>query len=134
MAILVKNQSPRLIDEIWEMKEKNRPLLKLLFDIRNYCRDNFGKDVVITMIYRTDDEQDMIYRDNPKYQKKKFKSPHQFYHALDLRSRTFTQEEIDELVQYLNDTYNDSNYYRFTAMCHNVGHGDHFHVQYYKKG
>ena len=132
MAIQVKNQSQRLIDEIYELKKMNKPLLKLLFDVRDYCKQEFGKDVVLTMIYRTDDEQDSIYKNNARYQKKKFKSPHQFYHAFDLRSRTFTSEEIDQLVNYLNDKYNDSNYYRFTAMCHNVGHGDHFHVQFYQ--
>lgn len=133
MAIKVKNGSQRLIEEIWELKKMNRPLLNVLFDIRDYCRDNFGKDVVITMIYRTDDEQDMIYRDNERYQKKKFKSPHQFYTAFDLRSKTFTLNEIEELVNYLNQKYNNSNYFKFTAMCHNIGFGDHFHVQYQKK-
>ena len=134
MAIKAKNNSKRIIEEIWELKSKNKPLLKLLFDVRDYCMDMFEKDIVITMIYRTDDEQDMIYRDNNRYQKKKFKSPHQFFHALDLRSNTFEKEEIEELVKYLNDKYDDSNFYKFTAMCHNVGHGNHFHIQYYKKG
>lgn len=137
MAIRVKNGSQRLISEIWDLKRMNRPLLKLLFDVRNYCRDNFGKDVIITMIYRTDEEQNNIYRGTTRngrlYDVKPWRSPHQFYHALDLRSFIFSKEEIQELVDYLNETYNDSNYYKFTAKCHDVGLGDHFHINYLKQ-
>lgn len=136
MAILVKNDSKRLTEEIWELRKLNRPLLKLLLDTRNFVKKNLGKNITLTMIYRTDEEQDRIYRGTQRrgrlYDAKPWKSPHQFYHAFDLRSFTFTDDEIKQIEDYLNDKYNDSNYYRFTAKNHNVGLGDHFHVQYYK--
>lgn len=137
MAILVKNQSKRLIDEIWQLKKDNKPLLSLLFDVRNYVSKNFNKDITLTMIYRTQEEQDDIYRGKSnsggrEYDKKPWKSPHQFAHALDLRSKTFTDEEIKELTEYINNKYNGDNYYKTTAIYHNVGLGDHYHIQYYK--
>jgi len=86
LAILVKNNSKRLVKEIYDLKHHNKPLLKLLFDCRNFCNAEFNKDITITMIYRTDSEQDSIYdgKTNKKgilYNDKPWKSPHQFYHA-----------------------------------------------------
>ena len=138
MTIKVKDESQRVIEEIWDLKERNRPLLKLMFDVRDYCKKEFNKDIVLTHIYRKDEEQDDIYMNHidpemvAKYLKRKFKSPHQFFHAFDLRSFIFTDEEIIQLVDYLNDKYNEMNYYRFTAKCHNAGSGSHFHIQFYQ--
>lgn len=136
MAIRVKNDSKRLIREIWELKSQNKPLLSLLFDLRNFVKKKYGKDITLTMIYRTDQEQDEIYlgkvRNGRLYDSKPWKSPHQFYQAFDIRSFTFSPSEITEIEDYLNYKYNDSNYYKFTAKNHNVGLGDHFHIQYLK--
>lgn len=136
MAIQVKNGSKRLVNEIWELRDRNRPLLKLLLDLRNFVKKNYGKDIVLTMIYRTDEEQHKIYtgkvRNGRLFDQKPWKSPHQFYHAFDLRSKNFTKEQINEIENYLNNKYNDTNYYKFTAKDHNVGLGNHFHIQYLK--
>lgn len=131
--IYFKNGSKRLQDEFVALVDNNKDLHELIVDTCAYCKAEFNKDIVITMLYRTQEEQDEIYKDNAKYKEKKFKSPHQFNHAVDLRSSTFTKEEIDNLVNYLNKVYNSTNYYKFTAMCHDVGHGDHFHIQFARK-
>jgi hypothetical protein len=131
--ILFKNDSERLKEEFNELAIKNVYLSRLIVDAQNYCYTNFQKNIVITMIYRTQEEQDSIYKDDARYKVKKFKSPHQFFHASDLRSSTFTPEEIKKLVDYLNLTYDENNYYKFTAMCHDVGLGEHFHIQFAKK-
>jgi len=129
MAIKVKNGSKRLIKEIWRLKKENLPLLKLLLDVRNYVKKEFNKDITITMIDRTEEEQDYLYKDNARYKRRKFRSPHQFLHAIDLRSSDFTNIEIGLIEGYLNDKYKNVNYYRFTALYHSVGHGDHLHIQ-----
>jgi hypothetical protein len=118
----------------YEALEENNPELHdLAEDLAEWVMDNFQKDVVITMVDRTDAEQDYLYRDDEKYHKKKFKSPHQFHHSLDLRSWVFTQDEIDQITEYLNDKYNEDNYYDWTAKCHIVSNGIHFHIQFCKK-
>lgn len=132
--IKVKNNSKRLIDEIWTLKKENRLLLIILFKLRDFCKEKFNKDVVITMIGRTDAEQDELYKNDSKYLVKKFKSPHQFWHALDIRSFIFTKDEIKQIEDFLNNNYNAANYYNWTAKCHNIGAGDHFHIQFFKKG
>lgn len=128
-----KNDSSRLKEEFEELKLRNEYLYNVLLDCGEFCKKEFNKNVVVTMIYRTDEEQDSIYKDDPKYKLKKFKSPHQFYHAFDLRSSTFDTEQIEKLVKYLNGLYNVGNYYKWTAKCHDVGLGDHFHVQFVNK-
>lgn len=128
-----KNNSDRIKQEFGKLRRENRPLAMLLIDLYHYVDKKFQKDVVMTMIYRTQDEQDAIYRNNPRYEKRPFKSPHQFWHAVDIRSRTFSDDEIEDIENYLNSKYNDSNYYKWTARCHKVGDGAyHFHIQYYK--
>lgn len=127
-----KNDSERLRKEFKQLLDKNNPLRELLLDLSEYVNDRYGKKLVITMIYRTDEEQDSIYQDDSRYQERKFKSPHQFWHGADLRSKIFTDEEIQDIEIYLNRKYNSDNYYDWTAKNHNVGLGDHFHIQYYE--
>lgn len=126
-----KNHSVRLETEYNNLINKNKYLYELINDLTLYIKNNLKKSLVITMIYRTDEEQDSIYKDDPKYKIKKFKSPHQFNHAVDLRSKDFTKDEIKQIEDYLNNKYNNNNYYKWTARNHNIGLGDHFHVQLY---
>lgn len=132
-SIAFKNDSPRLKREFSELETKNKEFRDLLKDLNAYTNSEFGKNIIITMIYRTKAEQDYLYRNNAKYKKRNFKSPHQFHHGGDLRSRTFTQSEITQTVEWLNKRYNSTNYYKWTAKCHDVGSGMHFHIQYVKQ-
>lgn len=120
-----KNDSERLQDE-WRLLDNENGALKLLiYDLDSYVWEKYKKNIVITMIYRTQEEQYDIY--GPGYEKK---SPHQFWQGVDIRSSTFTKEEIEDIIRYINEAYNDTNYYDWTARCHDVGRGDHFHFQY----
>lgn len=123
-----KNDSTRIKKELVSLREKNRPLFDLIIDLYKWVDREFNKDTVMTMIYRTQEEQEGIYGLNTKK-----KSPHQFWHAIDIRSRIYTKEEQDRMVEYMNNKYNKNNYYKWTAKVHEVGeHGMHFHIQYYK--
>jgi hypothetical protein len=132
MMLRAKNDDKRIINEVKQLRTRNRPLLKLLVDLYKYIKKSMDKDTIITMIYRTQDEQDRIYGNRPRYEENPWKSPHQFWHAIDLRSKVYTIEELDEIVDYLNNKYNTNNYYKFTAMYHKVSGGAyHLHIQYY---
>lgn len=136
VVIFFKNNSERLKKEFRMLETENPELKTLLLDLANYTVSNFGKGIVITMITRLQEEQDEIYagteRNGRKYDENPWKSPHQFWHSADLRSSTFSGEEIEQIEDYLNAKYNMDNYYDFTAKCHDVGLGDHFHLQFYK--
>lgn len=123
-----KNDSIRIKKELVSLKDKNRPLYDLIIDLYKWVDKELGKDTIMTMIFRTQEEQEAIYGPGTKK-----KSPHQFWHAIDIRSRIYTKEEQEKMVKYMNEKYNDSNYYKWTAKVHEVGnHGMHFHIQYYK--
>lgn len=128
-----KNDSPRIIAEFSRLRTANRPLAKLMIDLYRYIAREMGQDTVMTMIFRSQDEQDAIYRNNPRYEARPFTSPHQYWQAIDIRSTIFDDDEIAQIEQYLNDKYNGTNYYKWTAKNHKVGDGAyHFHIQYYE--
>lgn len=131
--LYAKNDSQRLKNELTELRTKNKELFDLIIGLYHYAELQFDKDVIMTMIHRTDEEQDEIYKDSERYKKKKFKSPHQFYQGIDIRNSIYSQEELDQIVKYLNDKYNDKNYYKWTTKVHVVGNrGMHFHIQFVK--
>jgi hypothetical protein len=131
-SVRFKNDSTRLQKEYTQLKSKNKDLLDLIEDLNKFSQKEFKKVLTITMIYRTQEEQDYLYRNSEKYKKRKFKSPHQFFHAVDVRSKTFTNDQIKQMVDYINKKYDSKNYYKWTAKCHSVGHGMHFHIQFTK--
>jgi len=124
--IQFKDDSIRITSDYADLSNHNGPLRELIVDVSEYVFSEYKKNITITMIYRTQAEQEGIY--GVGYAKK---SPHQFWQAIDLRSKVFTTEEIDDIVEYINNGYNKSNYYKWSAKNHEVnGHGTHFHIQY----
>ena len=142
-TLRAKNESPRLKDELKTLKERNNPLFELIVDLADWIDSEFNKNTVITMIYRTDSEQNAIYkgtfRGSRSYDENPWKSPHQVWTAIDIRSRIYTEEEIQKIKNYLNTKHNSTNYYKTTAMYHEVTNssgqslGKHFHLQYAEK-
>ena len=130
--IAYKKSRKRLQDEHAELRTHNMDLYNILGELDVYAHEKYKKNIIITMIYRTAAEQDHLYRNSAKYAKKKFKSPHQFWHGVDIRSRTFTEAEIKHLVTWMNKKFKKGNYYKWVAKCHDIGSGMHFHIQYAK--
>lgn len=131
---LFKNQSDRLENEYRFLKDKNPSLHELMQDLIVWSTRELGMPITITMIDRTQAEQDEIYKNDAKYMAKKFKSPHQIAHAVDIRSLTYTPDQIKKTEDYLNEKYNSINIYKWTARNHKVGNGaTHFHIQFAKK-
>jgi hypothetical protein len=133
-VVKVKNDTQRLKDELKILAEKNKPMHDLVYDLAEFVKSAFNKEIVITMIGRTKEEQDELYKDDARHKVKPRVSPHQLWHGVDIRSTTFTSEEIKKIEGYLNGLYNKTNVYSYTAQCHKVGAGVmHFHLQYAKK-
>lgn len=125
----MKFKTDRIEQEFKQLSIKNPDLARIINWIGITAFTMFGKEIVLTDIFRTILEQVKIYGVGTKKV-----SPHMLWHAVDLRSSTFTDDEIKQLVDLINNTYNKNNVYKFTAMCHEVnGFGMHFHIQYCKK-
>lgn len=132
---VIKYKSTQAGKDLVILKDKNEDLYNLVQDVAKYTSNKFNKFITITMIFRSQEEQDSIYQGKinsvgRKYDENPWKSPHQFWHSVDLRSRDFTKNEIKDLVDYINNKYNSDNFYKWTAKNHDVGLGDHFHIQY----
>jgi hypothetical protein len=88
----------------------------ILFALSGYVRFNFGKDIVITSIYREGDT-----------------GVHGYWRGIDIRTRHagidyFTDEEISKITDYLKNFEYGDNIHN-TSLYHDVGQGIHFHIQ-----
>jgi len=132
-SLLFKDDSPRLSKEYQELNNKNPILREIVDDVAAKVYKDLKEPIVITQIFRTQKEQDRLYRYSGKYKRKKFKSPHQFYQAIDLRSWKFSRRYIRKLKRYINKKYNEGNYYRLTFTYHAIkGNIKHIHIQFAK--
>lgn len=113
-------------DEWLQLGVKNEKLRELVIDLEETLRLMYGKDVVLTSVFRRQDEQDALYKDE---EKKVAKSPHSYWKAVDIRSRHLTQSEIDFVVSYLNTKYKNANG-KPVAIYHSLKSGaPHVHIQ-----
>ena len=116
-------------DQYVELATKNPKLSELLIDLDDMIGRNYKKNMVITSIYRSPEEQAALYA---KSAHKVPNSPHMTYEAVDLRSWTFTDVERDEIISYLNKRYTNPDGRR-VSMCHAItGGAIHFHIQLYR--
>lgn len=129
-------KTARIQQEFDELQSKNFPLAALMFDLADYVSSEFKKDVVMTMIFRTQEEQWKLY-EKTDGAKTKRTSPHMRWEAVDLRDRIYTRKEKLAIGKFLKDHYDATN--RFprlpsgskTYWLHAIKGGVmHFHVQY----
>jgi len=100
-------------------------LLSLIYIIQAYCWLQWKKNITITELFRTQAEQDYIYRKVKGYNKK---SVHQFWRGCDIRTiGVFSNKQAKEIETFLNMIYYDSKHN--TAKFHDVGMGKHIHAQ-----
>lgn len=120
---------PILLNEMAQLPDKNKELYGVVKELADWVEWEFGKDVVITQIWRSQSQQDILYKDNAKYKKKKFRSFHQIWAAIDLRSSLYTKKEIKLIIEYLEEVYQDAQVYK--VLYHKVGKngGYHFHIE-----
>jgi len=122
-------KSTKQESEFAALELHNKDLKNILVAIDEMVGKCFHKQITITDIYRTRDEMAAIYASVPK-DKRPISSPHMFWSAADLRSFTFTPEEISTIVAYAN-TFKKGNIYRLVGLCHTIpGNVEHFHIQY----
>lgn len=123
---MLKFKTDQERDEWVQMGFKNPRLVDAIIDLADTMQLMFGKDITLTEVFRTPDEQTALYKDEAQ---KVAKSPHSFWKAVDIRSRDLTQHQIDFAVQYLNTKYKNASG-RPVAIFHKIAGGaDHIHVQ-----
>ncbi|WP_158684266.1 hypothetical protein [Methylobacterium sp. 285MFTsu5.1] len=116
-----------------KLQHFNPALCSIVQKLADYVSSSFNKDVIVTCIYRSQSENDSIYKNVTK--KKKI-TAHGVWAAIDIRSHGL-EDNIPDMLKFLN-AYNSTNANKTksgqTAIFHEiVGHGPHFHIQYQKK-
>jgi hypothetical protein len=124
---MIKFKDSRVETEWKYSSELSERVKKIAEIVAGFCQLNFGKDVVITHILRSQAEQDTFYANDAKYKEAPWKSVHQYGRGIDLRSRDFTPAEIERIVAFANMiTYSKE---KNTCVYHDVGQGKHIHLQ-----
>lgn len=122
----IEFKTDRIRTEYSQLGQKNKGLLDMLLDVASFCKEHYGKDIVITSIYRTPEENAALYIATPP-DKRPTHAPHTTWQAFDLRSYTFEPEEIDAILAYTHQRYKNTDQ-RTSAFCHCIiGGAYHFH-------
>lgn len=122
-------KTPNERDEWSQLLNKNIGLFDLIIDLTAYVDDKYGKDVVLTSVYRDAAEQNQLYKDEPK---KVPNTPHSTWEAVDLRSSIYSEQERAEICEYLNKKYKNANGKKVAFVHAVTGGALHFHVALYR--
>lgn len=139
-------EEKHLEHEFYYMIDKR--LQSILYFIAGYLMVVHGVELVITQLHRTNEEQDDIYRSHSDaevqaaYRANPWVSVHQVNRGADVRVRWpkklwsykyLNREEQDEIAADLDSQLDERFEYDFgrkqTSVRHDVGRGDHIHIQ-----
>lgn len=129
--LIIQFANERIKEEFNNPKLDNR-LKIIVYALAGFINFNFSKALVLTGIFRTQEEQDEIYKDNFQYQKEKWSSVHQFGCGTDCSIKYFTDDELQKIGIFLDKLEYDKS--RPTKKCwliHDIGLGRHGHIQVY---
>lgn len=120
--IITKNNS-----DLKEYSICHPVLLELLFYVDDFVYTNFGKNICVTEVYRTDEEQNKLYPDNLKKVSLHMLTPVQ---AIDIRSWEFNEKEVEALNIAINDGWDFGFKNMQCCIFHKLKSGAyHFHIQ-----
>lgn len=112
--------------------KNNSRLYLLLHLLKDFVSLEFKKDLTLTEIYRTIEENSRIYSYLPENERPK-SSVHCQWEGADIRSTDFTQIEIDKILKFLN-CFKFRNE-KSVGIYHQLRNGaPHFHIQFAKDG
>lgn len=99
----------------------------IVYAIEGYVQSHYGIGVTITEVCRSEQENKELYE--RKGIKLASTSVHSFWRAVDIRSWDFEPEQLREICQFINRSFEYTGE-RKTAIVHKVGDGAfHFHIQ-----
>lgn len=111
---MIRFKQPVLNDELKTLWVKNQVLFEIVNEISAFAEIIIGQDTTITSIFRPKD-----------------KGVHGLWRGVDIRTHNFSEEEIEIILTYINSRWvYDAKRRNFAVLIyHDVGQGDHFHIQ-----
>jgi len=121
----------------WESGNVDLRLVYIIQWMQRYLEMVYPNyNITITDVYRSQEEQDNIYlnSDDPelvkKYKKKPWKSVHQYWRGVDIRTTDMRGKMAYRISNLLAQIpYDENRPQKKTAIFHNVGTGQHCHIQ-----
>lgn len=121
---MIKFKTPRIEGE-WASAYK--PLKDFVTLLALYLWLKYKKDLTITELLRTDEEQAAYYAKDVDFRLRPWRSTHQDGRAVDIRTRDMSPEIAKELYNLAcSIPYRDG---KKSAVLHDIGLGMHLHVQ-----
>lgn len=118
-------KTPRIEAEYATLAMRNFRLYNLLERASTFVEEAFGKPLILTCIYRSEEENKALYAPKPQPEWR----PHTKWEGVDLRSSIYTEAEIEKLLNHLNmnTVYGGR---RKCAVYHKIsGNAYHLHIQ-----
>jgi len=107
----------------------------ILFAVSGYAEHTYQRDVEITEVFRTQEEQNDIYTVKAlpeiaeQYKVHPWYSVHQFWRGVDFVMRGAHIEEVEAMEKWVNGNFVYTHLSVKTALEHNMGAGLHIHIQ-----
>lgn len=125
----------KTIEGYWKRIDDRIRTILLFVDM--FTQAKFRKEIMVTDLMRLRIHQIIIYKRLEKYkdipESEIPHSVHEYGRGADFRVTNFTEEEITDIMELINKIpYGDKRY--MTALRHDIGTGDHIHVQVRYRG
>ena len=126
---MIKFKTER-IEQEWRSGNLNEKIYDIINVLEMVTQHVFNKPIVVTDIYRTQEENDRIYGWVKGGKKKRKYSVHTYWRGIDIRTNIYDEKEIKTLVRILSHIVYDEKRPRIkTAKYGDSLHLDHIHIQ-----
>lgn len=112
----------RLLRE-WQSPRLRGDLRAMVYALSGFAKESFRKDLVVTHVFRTLDEQRDIYGAGTKKI-----SVHMLGRGVDLRDSIYTPAEAGTMLEFVKKHFDYGASHR-AMLRHDLGRGSHFHLQ-----
>jgi len=113
-----------------EFEKIDKRLQFIIYALAGFIYSNFGKSIVLTELFRTQEQQDKYYSNNPAYLLNPWKSVHQYGRGADISAKYLTPEELTSISKFINSIVKYSSFNeKDTLITHDIGFGNHIHIQ-----
>lgn len=121
------------IEQEWDSTNLDFRVRILALALDWYCKKNINaRGIILTDIFRTNDEQRQIYKNNARFKLKSWMSVHQLWRGIDVGVNAYTEEQRHEMCNFINKyfeyagSHNSCVYHRVKS---NIKSAWHFHLQ-----
>ena len=117
------------IEQEWNSDQLHFRVRILALVLDWYCKKYVNvRGINLTHIFRSNEEQRDIYKNNTKFKLAPWHSTHEYWRAVDVGVNAFTETQRQEMCNFVNKRFNYSGSHN-CCVYHNVGRGWHFHLQ-----